>query len=63
MGRFRMVGGLVREFVLFLKEDRTWWLAPILVALVGLGRLHHLRAGLGAWRPSSTRCSKRSSAT
>ena len=37
MGRFRMVGGLFREFALFLKEDRTWWLAPILVALLGLG--------------------------
>jgi hypothetical protein len=37
MGRFRVVGGLVREFGLFLKEDRTWWLAPILVALLGLG--------------------------
>ncbi len=37
MGRFRAVGTLVREFRLFLKEDRTWWLAPILVVLGGLG--------------------------
>jgi hypothetical protein len=36
MGRFRLVTGLVREFVLFLKEDRTWWLVPIVVALLGL---------------------------
>jgi hypothetical protein len=36
MGRFRAVGGLVREFGLFIKEDRTWWLVPIVVALVGL---------------------------
>jgi hypothetical protein len=39
MGRFRAVGALVREFGLFLKEDRTWWLAPILIALVVLGSL------------------------
>ena len=37
MGKLRVVGGLVREFGLFLKEDRTWWLAPILVVLLGLG--------------------------
>jgi hypothetical protein len=37
MGRFRVVGGLFREFGMFLKEDRTWWLAPILMLLVGLG--------------------------
>jgi hypothetical protein len=37
MGRFRIIGGLVREFSMFLKEDRTWWLAPILVLLVALG--------------------------
>jgi hypothetical protein len=37
MGRFRVVGGLVREFGLFLKEDRTWWLAPIMIVLVCLG--------------------------
>ena len=37
MGRLRVVSGLFREFVLFLKEDRTWWLAPIFAALLGLG--------------------------
>lgn len=36
MGRFRVAGDLIREFGLFLKEDRTWWLAPILVVLAGL---------------------------
>lgn len=36
MGRMRVVGGLVREFALFLRHDRTWWLAPVIVALVGL---------------------------
>jgi hypothetical protein len=36
MGRFRLVGGLFREFALFLKEDRTWWLAPIVIVLVSL---------------------------
>ena len=34
MGRFRIVGGLVREFVLFLREDRTWWLAPVIIVLI-----------------------------
>ncbi|MBI3784959.1 MAG: hypothetical protein HY270_16320 [Deltaproteobacteria bacterium] len=37
MGKLKIVGGLVREFGLFLKEDRTWWLAPILLVLGGLG--------------------------
>jgi hypothetical protein len=32
-----VIGGLVREFRMFLKEDRTWWLAPILVVLGALG--------------------------
>ena len=33
----RVISGLVREFRMFLKEDRTWWLAPILVVLAALG--------------------------
>ena len=37
MGKMRVISGLVREFGLFLKEDRTWWLAPILVVLGALG--------------------------
>ena len=36
MGRFRVMSELAREFTLFLKEDRTWWLAAILLALFGL---------------------------
>lgn len=30
---------LVSEFVAFLKENKKWWLAPILVAILGLGLL------------------------
>lgn len=30
---------LVGEFTDFLKENKKWWLAPILVAIVGLGLL------------------------
>lgn len=26
----------MREFALFLKHDRTWWLAPVVIALVSL---------------------------
>jgi len=37
MGRFRVMSELAREFTMFLKEDRTWWLAPILLAMLGLG--------------------------
>jgi len=33
------VGDLVREFLLFMREKRTWWMAPILVALLGLSAL------------------------
>lgn len=32
-------GGLVSEFWDFLKDNKKWWLAPILVAIVGLGLL------------------------
>jgi hypothetical protein len=37
MGRFSVIAGLFREFRLFLKEDRTWWLLPVLIALLSLG--------------------------
>ena len=37
VGKLRVISGLIREFGLFLKEDRTWWLAPILVVLGALG--------------------------
>lgn len=39
MGRLGVVGGLIREFRMFLREDRTWWLAPIFVVLVALSAL------------------------
>ena len=31
--------GLGREFVDFLKENKKWWLAPIILSIVGLGLL------------------------
>ena len=31
--------GLVREFIDFLRENKKWWMAPILVAVLGLGVL------------------------
>ena len=31
--------GLVGEFTDFLRENRKWWLAPILLAILGLGLL------------------------
>jgi len=31
--------GLVGEFVEFLKENKKWWLAPIILSIVGLGLL------------------------
>ena len=30
---------LVGEFVDFLKENKKWWLAPIIVSILGLGVL------------------------
>jgi hypothetical protein len=30
---------LVGEFADFLKENKKWWLAPILIAILGLGLL------------------------
>ena len=30
---------LVGEFAAFLKENKKWWLAPILIAILGLGLL------------------------
>jgi hypothetical protein len=32
-------GGIVREFTDFLKENKKWWLAPIVIAILGLGAL------------------------
>lgn len=39
--------GLVSEFVDFLRENKKWWLAPILVVLLLFGILI-LLAGTGA---------------
>lgn len=30
---------LVSEFTDFLKENKKWWLAPIVIAILGLGLL------------------------
>ena len=30
---------LFGEFLLFLKEEKKWWLAPLVILLVGLGAL------------------------
>ena len=35
MGRLRTSGQIFREFWLFLREDKTWWLAPIVLVLAG----------------------------
>ncbi len=31
--------GLIAEFIQFLKENKKWWLAPILVVLLLMGAL------------------------
>ena len=31
--------GLVSEFVDFLKDNKKWWLAPIIISILGLGVL------------------------
>ena len=31
--------GLVQEFFDFLKDNKKWWLAPIVAAILGLGLL------------------------
>jgi len=30
---------LVKEFALFLKQERRWWLVPLVVILLALGAL------------------------
>ncbi len=32
-------GGLVSEFWDFLKDNKKWWLAPIIISILGLGLL------------------------
>jgi hypothetical protein len=39
MGRFRTVGRLGREMFQFMKEDKLWWMSPILVLLLLVGSL------------------------
>ena len=39
--------GIAREFLLFLKENKKWWLTPILIVLILFGVLI-LLAGTGA---------------
>ncbi|MBW2273418.1 MAG: hypothetical protein JRG96_09120 [Deltaproteobacteria bacterium] len=31
--------GIAGEFVDFLKENKKWWLAPIVISILGLGLL------------------------
>jgi len=31
--------GIVSEFVQFLGENKKWWLAPIILSILGLGAL------------------------
>jgi hypothetical protein len=32
-------GGIVSEFWDFLKDNKKWWLAPIIISILGLGLL------------------------
>ena len=32
-------GGIVSEFWDFLRENKKWWLAPIVISILGLGLL------------------------
>jgi uncharacterized protein DUF5989 len=32
-------GGIVRDFWLFLKTEKKWWLLPLVILLVGIGVL------------------------
>lgn len=35
----RPSGGLVAEFWDFLRQNKKWWLAPIVISILGLGLL------------------------
>ncbi len=35
---------IVTEFIYFLKENKKWWLAPIIIVLLGVGALLFLSA-------------------
>ena len=39
--------GLAAEFYAFLSENKKWWLAPIVISILGLGALV-LRGGTAA---------------
>lgn len=39
---------IVTEFVYFLRENKKWWLTPIIVVLGLVGLLVYLSAGTGA---------------
>ncbi len=39
--------GFVQEFVMFLRENKKWWLIPLLGALLSIGAIA-LLAGSGA---------------
>jgi hypothetical protein len=32
-------GGIIREFIGFMRANKKWWLAPILIGLLGIGIL------------------------
>jgi hypothetical protein len=40
--------GLASEFVGFLRQNKKWWLAPIIISMLGLGALAWLAAGQAA---------------
>lgn len=31
--------GLASEFLMFLRDNKKWWLAPIVISILGLGLL------------------------
>ena len=37
--------GLMEEFWLFIKEEKKWWLTPIILVLLGVGVLVALTSG------------------
>ena len=39
---------IVSEFIYFLRENKKWWLTPIIVVLALVGILVYLSAGSGA---------------
>ena len=41
---------LLKEFLLFLRQEKKWWLIPLVVLLLGLGALLVFGGGSGiAW--------------